>query len=405
MNTTAMLKHAPGWTVFDNLYLLNGTLYVVTREPDSMPPRDLITSSGYDILNGELDQAKRKPTDKDMRYVTPKQAAAIFGTSEPSLIDGTTFLINDSKQFLTHYYHFTAEWLFGAWRMYASLAGDSITSDGKTALPPPRRFTFVHSPEWRDYAHMNEFVIRSAFPGTAIELEKDWQGRAALGHLFVFERALLSDRAAAMKSEEYLRTGRSASVSFTEAQAGMYWWTTVRNNVVEFAGLDANAPPEGTPPVITYIQRQDWGRRMLRQSDHEQLVAELRKLEKTYGYEVNIVAMDKLTRAEQVRLSGRTTIMMGVHGNGLTSLVWMRPNPKATVMEFFVKDGFAFDYEWTTRALGMAHYGFWNNTYFTHPKIPPVNYPEGFQCNDIRLDGAAVAKLCHERLTLADSDD
>ena len=55
-------------------------------------------------------------------------------------------------------------------------------------------------------------------------------------------------------------------------------------------------------------------------------------------------------------------IMMGVHGNGLTSLVWMKPTPKSTVMEFFYPGGFAHDYEYTTRALGMVHYGFWGNT-------------------------------------------
>ena len=55
--------------------------------------------------------------------------------------------------------------------------------------------------------------------------------------------------------------------------------------------------------------------------------------------------------------------MMGVHGNGLTSLVWMKPTTRSTVMEFF-PEGFAYDYEWTTRALGMDHYGFWGNLYY-----------------------------------------
>jgi hypothetical protein len=53
--------------------------------------------------------------------------------------------------------------------------------------------------------------------------------------------------------------------------------------------------------------------------------------------------------------------MMGVHGNGLTSLLWMKPSSRATVMEFFYPGGFAHDYEWTTRALGMVHYGFWGD--------------------------------------------
>ena len=74
---------------------------------------------------------------------------------------------------------------------------------------------------------------------------------------------------------------------------------------------------------------------MLRQRDHEKLVEELYKLRDRYGYEVNVVSMDKLSRSEQLQLAGRTTIMMGVHGNGLTSLLWMRPSPRSTVIEFF----------------------------------------------------------------------
>lgn len=30
-------------------------------------------------------------------------------------------------------------------------------------------------------------------------------------------------------------------------------------------------------------------------------------------------------------------------------------------MEFFYPEGFAHDYEYTSRALGMVHYGFWND--------------------------------------------
>lgn len=57
--------------------------------------------------------------------------------------------------------------------------------------------------------------------------------------------------------------------------------------------------------------------------------------------------------------------MMGVHGNGLTSLLWMKPTPRSTVMEFFYPGGFAHDYEYTTRAIGMVHYGFWGDRYAT----------------------------------------
>lgn len=76
--------------------------------------------------------------------------------------------------------------------------------------------------------------------------------------------------------------------------------------------------------------------------------------------------------------------MLGVHGNGLTHLLWMNNhNPRSTVIEFFYPGGFAEDYEFTARALGIKHYGVWEDQVFTSPDTPLFNYPEGFQGNEI----------------------
>jgi hypothetical protein len=42
-------------------------------------------------------------------------------------------------------------------------------------------------------------------------------------------------------------------------------------------------------PVITYVSRQEWGRRMLLPAGHDSLVKELKELEKKYGWEVSLV--------------------------------------------------------------------------------------------------------------------
>ncbi|KZV84367.1 hypothetical protein EXIGLDRAFT_753895 [Exidia glandulosa HHB12029] len=403
---TQIVHHVPGWTIFERLYIINGTMLIVTDKPGDVPDRQLITSTGVQISHEEELVRARKPTDKQIRVVSVQEAEAMFAGRNATVISGTTFMVSDNHQFLTHYYHFVAELLFGLWRTYASL-DPSITADGTTSLLSPARFAFVYvsTTKWRDYAHMNEWVIRAAFPSTGLEFAEDWIDRAGMSRPFVFERVVLGDRAAAIEGKQYQATQRTASEPFA-LKASPHWWAPVRANVAEFAGIfprdDAAAYKKG---VITYISRQGWGRRMLKAADHDVLVAELLKLKEKYGYEVNIVSMDKLSREEQMRLAARTTIMMGVHGNGLTALLWMKPTPRSTVMEFFFPEGFAFDYEWTTRALGMTHYGFWGNKHFTSPNTPPVNYPEGFQGNEIPIDGRLVAQLCHERLTLAEEAD
>ncbi|KAL5492147.1 hypothetical protein ACEPAI_3594 [Sanghuangporus weigelae] len=427
---TEMLHHSPGWTIFDRLYIYNGTIYIVTSSPESIPGLMYITSSGYDMHNGREEVLKRRPTDKDIRVVSPSEAQHLFspppqknqkqqGSSSSSSsstnsiprLSGVSFLNTDSTQFIAHYYHFSAEILFGLWRTYTAL-DPFITPDGHTALPAPRRFLFRHVPSsrWRDYAALNQWVLRGAFPNIGMEFEEDWEDRARMGVPVVLDRVVLGDRAASYESEAYLMFWRYTASAFT-LRGSVNWWAPLRKAVLEFSGLAAeyiSGPStskqqrqQNEKYVITYVSRQDWGRRMLRQADHEALVAELHRLAERYGYEVHVVSMDKLSRAEQIALAGRTTVMMGVHGNGLTSLLWMRPSPRATVIEFFYPGGFAFDYEFTTRALGMTHFGVWDNETFTQPKVPNhAYYPEGFQGNEIPLDGAVVARLVHERLTL-----
>ncbi|TFK70399.1 hypothetical protein BDN72DRAFT_766555 [Pluteus cervinus] len=398
---TNVLAHVPGWTVFDRLYIMKGVAYVVADDPGEIPDVQYMYSKALFIENGKEAETARLPSANEIRVISTKEARQLFGAGA-QIIDGVTFLVNDPPQFITHYYHWAAELWFGFWRTYTSL-DSSITPEGNTTLPPARRLMFNHldAAHWRDYASMNQWAVRSNFPSIITEFVDDWRDRAELGKPFVFERVVVADRSAAMLSYNYARYQRTASAAFA-LPGSVNWWMTLRNSVVQFAGLDPEVGGGTTaPPVITYISRQAWGRRMLIPEHHERLVQELYKLRDTYGYEVNIVQAESMSRVEQIRLAARTTIMMGVHGNGLTSLLWMKPSPRSTVMEFFYPTGFAHDYEYTTRAMGMTHYGFWGTHYFTSPDVPTPYYPEGFQGPAIPIDGEAVAKLCVERLSLS----
>jgi len=78
-----------GWTILDNLYILNGTFFIVTDKPSEFPKRRMMIGSGYIVKNTPEEVAKREPTDKDMRIISIKEAGKLFGTSA-SRLDGVT---------------------------------------------------------------------------------------------------------------------------------------------------------------------------------------------------------------------------------------------------------------------------------------------------------------------------
>jgi hypothetical protein len=167
---------------------------------------------------------------------------------------------------------------------------------------------------------MNQLFLRGAFPSVTYEFENDWAERAKTGRTYVYDRVLFGDRAAAAHGSNYERTQRTASEPFT-LPGSVHWWNTIRNNVIESTGVKS-VVGQGTrqKPVITYISRQQWGRRMLKPADHEKLVEELYKLRDNYGYEVNIVSMDKVPRLDQIRLAARTTVSI-MFGDRLHRLI------------------------------------------------------------------------------------
>lgn len=274
-----------------------------------------------------------------MRIIFPSEAKRLWGQSA-SRVSGSTFLINDPAQFLDHYYHFAAELLVGLWRTYASL-DPTITAQGTTHLPSPSRMIFPHvsAGKWNDYAKMNSFLSRAIFPSMSYEYQNDFLDRADTARAFVFERVVFADRAAAFRGAEFQKTWRTASEAVT-LQASRYWWAPIRKNILEFVGggqngeyelqseivgvgvevgpvpeveadIEALEAEEGAlaseqeeqleadrkakqahsgKPVITYVSRQDWGRRMLKKSADQSLVKELRELEKKYGWEVSLVS-------------------------------------------------------------------------------------------------------------------
>jgi hypothetical protein len=153
---------------------------------------------------------------------------------------------------------------------------------------------------------MDQYLIRGVFPSVVMEFEQDWKAWASPPHnTLLYDRVVFSDRSAAMHGRKTAQTQRIAAEAM-ELKASPNWWTTFRSALINFTGY--NPSQHSKTPVITYVSRQGWGRRMLRQTDHEKLVAALYDLRDKHGYEVNVVLLDKMSRAEQIKLAARTTV-------------------------------------------------------------------------------------------------
>ncbi|KAI0331223.1 hypothetical protein GY45DRAFT_1345495 [Cubamyces sp. BRFM 1775] len=446
---TTILSHAPGWTVFRNIYMSNGTMYIVTSRPSSFPEIEMITSTGLPAENTPENIAQRMPTSEDMAFLTPQEAQDRWGGDEGKLeknriwsVPGNTFIINEPSQFLDHYYHFCAEWLFGAWAFWqgAWKAIVSPESAAKTTAPPVHRAIFANAGAhgWRDRPGFNSYVFRSAFPALTVEVMEDWDDRiiatsspTAPQRAWHFDTVLFSDRSASFRGPICGSQTQRIAAEATEhmRKAGnltKLWWEPVRRAVLRFAGVDERTMDLGVKAdqvlaagtrmqpgaadstratsglydsdiVITYISRQA-SRRHLLDPDHAALVEALQAMCTKHGWELNVVEAEKLSKEQQLAIAARTTVMLGVHGNGLTHLIMMPVTPVSTVIEIFYPQGFAHDYHWTAHALGMRHFAIWNDTYHTYPNEPQVNYPDGFQGTEIPVYAPTVVQVIEERI-------
>ncbi|KAF5392389.1 hypothetical protein D9757_001565 [Collybiopsis confluens] len=409
--------HSYGFTILDNIYLRNGTFFIVTPDASGFPQRQALLSAPFDLGESDL-----TANSSHLQFIDPQMAMEKLGTS-PVRIDDFTVVLYDPKQFMTHYYHWWGEIMLGFWRVYSMLG---VQIDGSFAsLPFPKRFLlpFVVEDQWRDRAGINGPLLRAANPQVSIETSGFWNDLIALDETVVFSRIALINRAAAHKH----RLGSlwfKMMASSMELPVPVGYWEPLRHYVLAGYGisrLSRASPGNSGRPVVTYISRQKTGRRLASEA-HEGLVRSLRQLEEEGLCDVHIPVMEQLSLKEQIELASWTTILVGVHGNGLTvhlfvlsrygsaytqltqHQLWMPPSTRATVIEIMIPEGYVYDYEILARNMGHKHYAIWNDTFVTYPvgqTHEGINYPEGFHGSSIPVHGPTVASIIRDRLTVA----
>lgn len=76
---TNLIQHAPGWTTFENIYLSNGTLFVVTTDPSKWPQTRMMISVAMEAVNSPENIKAREPTPYQLSFVSPAEADRLWG--------------------------------------------------------------------------------------------------------------------------------------------------------------------------------------------------------------------------------------------------------------------------------------------------------------------------------------
>ncbi|KAE9403549.1 hypothetical protein BT96DRAFT_990210 [Gymnopus androsaceus JB14] len=401
--------HANGFTIFDNLYLRNGTLFVVTANVEAFPAKEAILSAPLDMAAGR----ENLPTNEHMQFIDPREAKGLLGSQPPLYIDDLTVIVYDTDQFVGHYYHWWGELVLGFWRVYSMLGESDLAFPTRFMLP------FIDQGRWRDDAGVNGPLLRAIHPSLSVETLDQWKDFIKLDRTVVFNRVAIINRQAGHRHPLARKYSKMIAPTMELEPSSNFWaplQKALARNLLGYGpfsemssknlkGKNLKSKPK---PIVTYVSRQTAKQRRLMPKDHQDLVRGLLQLEKEGLCQVLIPEMERMPIKEQVEIASRSTIMVGVHGNGLTHQLWMPSSPQSAVIEIFIPQGYLFDYEILSRNMGHQHYAIWNDTVVTYPigtTHKGTNKPPGFQGNNIPVHGPTVIDVIRQRLSAKGAGD
>ncbi|KAJ7512746.1 hypothetical protein B0H11DRAFT_2151595 [Mycena galericulata] len=342
-------KHVPGYTVIDNIILFNGSMNIVTDDPDSFPPLP------HMIFSADLNQ---------WRIISSQQAREIIGPF--------------GGRELLHWH-------------------------------PPRRLIFPYygfftdrNPEFEDVTTRRQRVVngfhpelvKAAFPSLTVMYYADWEDYHKMEVPFVFERLVVADRAGARYGIQ--QQDPSYAPPFKMEGLSEHWWEPVRRTLAMYFDVYGAKAPKN---VVTYVHRQSQNHGLrLSDGDHTALVAALQKMERDYGYEVHVVSNidEEMSWTERLGAIARSTVMLGVYDSDLLDCAYMQRSPHTTLMEFFPPQMFARGQEIVAQSLGMRYIAWWNDRQILPDDLPPVSDPTDDEA--VPIDVGAIIKAIRHTL-------
>jgi short coiled-coil protein len=282
----------------------------------------------------------------DVEHALPSQQQEM-SSDKTHKFAGTTLLFIDSCScFLTHYFHFL-EHLIGIWSFGGQDQADSV----KQIVFCPAADTEIDF-SWQGINQINEKLIRAVFPNAQIYTLA--QVKKMESSCFHCDDLLVSSRLASYHVPQCAQLSKMLGASWKDIPRSTV--QQLRANIL--AALHVSPHRETTDPRITYILRQP-PRTLSTELENSLITA----VETAAQVKINKVDFAAISFEEQLRIISNTDILIGVHGNGLSHILFLPPT--AAVFELFPSTGFAWDYPLLAKICGIDYYGHYAGTWIT----------------------------------------
>ncbi|KAG8832655.1 hypothetical protein FRC17_000922 [Serendipita sp. 399] len=374
---TRVYAHLPGFSVLTNVFAINGTLLLVSDHQTSFPNLKYILSSWKELNSKTF---VKEPTDEDIRVADRKTAMRILGISA-RVLRNTTWLFNDPLAYTDESFAFRA--------LRAHYMQEHRQHFNQTILPPTR-ILFPHiSNTARSLLPGLSSIPRLLFPSSGTGFKEDWNDYILLGRPILFEYLVILDSAANSRNPRistneqeafgHLSVGSPLSV-FNRISPG--WWSDWRHRMAKMVGVDMyDWRGESSPsvrPVVTYISREADTEGVLDQRDHLRLVQNLNRLVDSHGYDVHVIDYRKTNFLERVRVSLRTTVMLGTPGSSLTDTIWMHPSRLSLAIEIFPEGYLSTKQYFLAKTAGVQHQAWKGSQLLSETSTPLSKVPEAY---------------------------
>jgi hypothetical protein len=306
--------------------------------------------------------------DRSYRLVR-KDPKDLFQDTE--LMNGTTIFIFEetaTKNYHSHFFHLL-EHVLGIWSVYAHQS----PSDVKRIVMASDGYNEKQTKTWRGPNRINLHLLKALFPHAKVLTWQQFCGELP-EKVVCFERALTSDRAlshlsplnqkwnkmlgAALPSmdknaiEKLARSVREyAMKKRTEKMRSLSFW---REKTLSFCKALFPQSLKKKKVCVTYIKRNP--PRCLTPELEKRMIAMIRSIPHVT---LKVLDFAKIPFTEQIRRIEDTDVLISVHGNGLSHLLFL--SQESYVIEIFPPNSMNVDYRLFADAKGVQYSGIISN--------------------------------------------